>query len=155
MTATEKMCRKCRTRLPLEDFYADKGGKDGRLNACKRCLRRIQKQRYRENAGGYRDRMLARASARGAEVRRPGRMRAQYGLTAGEFASLLESQGGVCAICRKPPSGRWRRLFVDHDHHTGAVRGFLCSRCNLGIGHFYDDASLLTDAARYLQKGLR
>ncbi|NBU34381.1 hypothetical protein EBS40_07195 [bacterium] len=56
-----------------------------------------------------------------------------YGITLEQYDELLESQGGVCAICREMcVSGR--RLCVDHDHDTGKVRGLLCGRCNFGIG---------------------
>ena len=44
--------------------------------------------------------------------------------------TLLELQGGVCAICSRPP----KIPHCDHDHKTGAVRGTLCSGCNLLLG---------------------
>lgn len=72
-----------------------------------------------------------------------------YGITAEEYAELLDKQGGRCAICRCVP--RSIRLAVDHDHKTGAVRGLLCKRCNhdlLGGGH--DDIEVLYRAIEYL-----
>ena len=51
-----------------------------------------------------------------------------YGLSADDYGTLLEAQGGRCAICRARPKSK--RLAVDHDHKSGAVRGLLCSRCN-------------------------
>ena len=62
---------------------------------------------------------------------------AKYGLTIDAYRSLLKQQDGRCAICggenviRK--SGKLRKLFVDHNHSTGEVRGLLCHRCNVGI----------------------
>lgn len=41
---------------------------------------------------------------------------------------MLETQGGGCAICKRPP--KKLRLSVDHDHKTGLVRGLLCFGCN-------------------------
>ncbi len=35
-------------------------------------------------------------------------------------------------------------------HETGAVRGLLCRKCNLGIGHMEDDYWLVSKAADYL-----
>jgi hypothetical protein len=61
--------------------------------------------------------------------RRDYMLRHRYGITAAQYDSLLEDQGGVCAICaRSNASGR--RLHTDHDHATGKVRGLLCERCN-------------------------
>jgi hypothetical protein len=42
-------------------------------------------------------------------------------------------------------------LAVDHNHKSGHVRGALCINCNLGIGQFKDDPSLLRLAALYLE----
>ena len=39
--------------------------------------------------------------------------------------SVDEWQAGRCAGC-----GVVARLLLDHDHGTGLVRGYLCSRCN-------------------------
>ena len=68
-----------------------------------------------------------------------------YGLTYGEYARLLEFQGGTCAIPSCPATGATKRLAVDHDHRTGQVRGLLCGP------HNYE---LLGKFARDLQAGL-
>lgn len=52
-------------------------------------------------------------------------------LTVDDYDLLLKRQGGVCAICGKPP--KKTRLAVDHDHKTGKVRGLLCFYCNFRI----------------------
>jgi len=62
---------------------------------------------------------------------------------------MLTKQGGVCLVCFCPPAGK--RLAVDHDHVTGAVRGLLHIRCNAGLGQFDDDPALLRQAADYLE----
>lgn len=69
-----------------------------------------------------------------------------------EYASLLERQGGVCAICRRAP--KTRRLHVDHDHHSMTVRGLLCHRCNRNLPTWVTEAWLY-DAAYYLVHGPR
>jgi hypothetical protein len=75
----------------------------------------------------------------------------RYRLTTAQFDALIEAQGNACAICgAHPPKGR--RLHIDHDHETGAVRGLLCSRCNQGVGFFRDIPELLVRAAGYLRK---
>jgi hypothetical protein len=62
------------------------------------------------------------------EYRRDWNLQRRYGIDAQEYDALLKEQGGVCAICKSPPSSK--RLSVDHDHDTGTVRGLLCVRCN-------------------------
>jgi len=66
--------------------------------------------------------------------------------------------GGRCNICggeeknNKKTNGHPMRLFLDHDHATGKVRGFLCNRCNLVLGNLNDSVSLFTAAAKYLEQ---
>lgn len=72
-----------------------------------------------------------------------------YGITASDYDSLLAAQGGKCAICRARPKSK--RLAVDHDHKTGAVRGLLCSRCNHDLmGSAWDSLALVVALWHYL-----
>lgn len=77
-----------------------------------------------------------------------------YGMSPGDYDALFDIQDGVCAICQQPETaqqkGRLRELCVDHNHKTGQVRGLLCHKCNLAIGHFKDDAALVAKALQYL-----
>lgn len=68
-------------------------------------------------------------SARG-ERRRD--LRRKYGISVKEYDAMFEQQGGVCAICSAAPNGK--RLAVDHNHTTGAVRALLCGPCNTALG---------------------
>lgn len=74
-----------------------------------------------------------------------------YGITWEEYTNLLIRQNHSCAICdTKISSKRTTKLFVDHCHDTGKVRGLLCSCCNHGLGQFKDDVGLLEKAKLYL-----
>ncbi len=79
-------------------------------------------------------------------------LRTRYGITVDVYDAMLESQGGVCAICRNT-CATGKRLSVDHDHTTGQVRGLLCQRCNRGIGHF-DSPEIILAAAKYVEQAL-
>lgn len=71
------------------------------------------------------------------------------GLTADEYALILEHQGGACAICQRA-TGKTRRLAVDHDHQSGQVRGLLCKPCNRLLGHARDSVEFFERSASYL-----
>lgn len=68
------------------------------------------------------------------------------GLLESEIPKFLELRRTEmkCAICPNPGE------VVDHDHATGLVRGKLCNHCNMGLGHFRDDVTLLASASDYL-----
>lgn len=43
-------------------------------------------------------------------------------------------------------------MHLDHDHETGATRGFLCLDCNQGLGKLRDSPDLLLRALVYLRQ---
>lgn len=71
----------------------------------------------------------------------------RYNLTPERLEEMKCTQNNACAIC-----GANTRLFIDHDHDTGRVRELLCERCNMGLGGFRDDVSLLLQAVVYLRR---
>jgi hypothetical protein len=73
----------------------------------------------------------------------------QYGLTIEQYNSILSTQGGRCRICGEE-NIQGHRLYVDHNHRTGKVRGLLCSGCNLGIGFFGESIVKMVKAIQYL-----
>ena len=44
------------------------------------------------------------------------------------------------------------RLELDHDHRTGALRGWCCGACNRGIGLLQDSLEGVLTAAAYLTR---
>ena len=80
-------------------------------------------------------------------------LEAKYGITSSDYRALLAKQDGKCAICFKDSPGCNRDHFcVDHCHRTGHVRGLLCHKCNLGLGHLMDSRQLLVSAIAYLDR---
>lgn len=93
--------------------------------------------------GATQCRPCASAAQHGAMVEKT------YGLTAEQYQTLLARQGGKCAICRARPKSK--RLAVDHDHGSGAVRGLLCSRCNHDLlGSAWDSLAMATALWHYM-----
>jgi hypothetical protein len=74
----------------------------------------------------------------------------KYGISLGEYNSLLDKQGGGCAICGKPQGVK--RLHIDHDHVSKKVRGLLCHQCNLMLGTARDSADILQVAIAYIEE---
>lgn len=74
---------------------------------------------------------------------------AAYGLTIEDEIRILVEQGNVCALCGAHPH---RQFDIDHDHRTGKFRGFLCHRCNKGLGLLGDTADAIERALAYLRR---
>lgn len=74
------------------------------------------------------------------------------GITEEQFQAQLERQGGVCAICKGLPRGRYKKFAADHCHTRGHFRGVLCPQCNSAIGLMKDDPQRLANAIDYLRK---
>lgn len=52
----------------------------------------------------------------------------------------------VCECCQKIPL-KWA---LDHDHSDDSFRGWLCDRCNTGLGKLGDNLQGITNAMNYL-----
>lgn len=79
----------------------------------------------------------------------------RFGITESQYDQLLQDQNENCAVCGRHHSVFKQRLCVDHDHHTGHVRGLLCTYCNRRVvGRYRRDsgASLLKAAYDYLNR---
>ncbi len=75
----------------------------------------------------------------------------RFKLSLEEYNDLLIQQNNLCKICNTnlPSSGHLTHL--DHNHITGKIRGFLCTNCNRGLGHFQDSVLNLEKAIIYLK----
>lgn len=137
-----KTCRKCLQEFNYTFFYIDRQ-KDGYLrlsHTCKACRSETQ------NLYKYRSR---------------------YKMTEEQIKEVRESKDLKCEICETPlknhrnttenrDSSRVRckdmdLVNIDHCHTTKKFRGFLCHKCNAGLGHFKDRPELLEKAARYIR----
>jgi hypothetical protein len=164
---SSKRCRVCGEIKPLDDFYETAGMADGHRHDCKVCNLAAKKARTALNPQANRDRVVRwqqqnreRYLAKQREYAESGRKKAvdrrsylkrTYGLTVEQYRAMLETQGGVCAICKQPRPEN-RTLHVDHDHGTGEIRGLLCFRCNNALGDFEEQYQLFQRAANYLDR---
>ena len=63
------------------------------------------------------------------------------------------SKSKVCDCCGIDPKERTLGiLLMDHDHETGAFRGWICDLCNVGIGKLGDNLEGVMNAVNYLKR---
>ena len=117
----------------IAKFYCDKNG-NRKFSRCKDCQKLVFKERW--HSRDCLDRWASRNH--------------KYNVSKEYLISLYEKQQNKCAICNQEPSTK-RGLHVDHCHKTGKVRGLLCHGCNVSLGNFKDDVSLLNNAIEYLR----
>jgi hypothetical protein len=132
----KRVCNICEKEKSLTAFGLDKESKFGRSYKCLTC------KVYKE-------------SRRQSEY--------LYGVTFEEKQKMLTAQMGLCAnrSCGKEIKFdtviRAEMAVLDHCHTTGKVRGILCNRCNLVVGHVEKKNKLkskhmLFGLTEYLQK---
>ena len=80
-------------------------------------------------------------------------LKKKYNISPDQWHSTIKAQGDRC-LCCKTLFGilRETKPCVDHCHSTGRVRGILCGRCNLLLGHANDQPAILRACARYLKQ---
>lgn len=152
-----KRCTKCLEPKPVTEFpWAPARRGVARDSRCRQCISAAMRERYQAAP----EKAKARASARYAEIQADPERRWLHslrvsayhlGLDADAVVARFEGHGGLCDICGEPPAVRHARLFIDHDHGTGELRGLLCHNCNTAIGLLRDSSDLLEQAAVYLE----
>lgn len=78
-------------------------------------------------------------------------LKSKYNLDREGYNKLINKKGLVCNICGTDKNGNRKYFHLDHCHVTDSPRGFLCSRCNSGLGFFRDNPEILSDAIKYLK----
>lgn len=63
-----------------------------------------------------------------------------------ELRKFAPNKPEVCECCHKA-TDKW---VLDHNHSNNTFRGWLCDKCNTGIGKLGDNIEGLTNALNYL-----
>lgn len=142
-----KACSSCKEVMPLSAFSVAPSYKDGRRGQCRKC--RAANQMAYKKRPGFRPSPRVNRVPDDPSKTRERKLRRKYGISPEMYAAMFALQEGACAICQRHEQ-EGRRLAVDHCHLTGIVRGLLCYRCNIGLGHFEDNAESLQAAAKYV-----
>ena len=119
-----KKCSKCKHKKE-ESCFRKRGGENYLRTECKDCTKRIDSTKKR--------------------------LKKKYGRPPSFYQ---------CPICKrttneaKGEGGKRVSSFVlDHCHISNKFRGWLCHKCNRGLGAFGDDIETLRCAIDYLSKG--
>lgn len=79
---------------------------------------------------------------------------AEIGASQEWYDQKMTEQGGRCGMCGSDQPNRHGEptevFCIDHNHHTGELRGLLCTQCNLVIGNAKDSPELLMAGVTYL-----
>lgn len=175
-----KRCPKCGVDKPKAEFYKSSQTKSGIAVYCKDCSRGLRKRFYYDNRSWaiqqsreWRKQNPEKLNAQGRDWRARNRERARatraawaennrdkrlehskaaawkyrYGLNRTEYKQFFVDHGSKCAICSTE-----KNLVIDHCHESGRLRGVLCRKCNLAIGHFDDDPKRIESAIKFLEK---
>jgi len=79
------------------------------------------------------------------------RLKRKYNLSIEEYETLIESQNNSCKVCGTHAKNNLKgKLYIDHCHTTGKVRGLLCMKCNSALGLLNDDKELIQNLLDYL-----
>jgi hypothetical protein len=163
----EKECLICEKVKPLTDFHRHSGKPDGRRNDCKLCRKnKVKRDRNPEfkrcsrckekrpnNSEHFwtypnktaKTRYRSQCIECHKKANGLSHIKRLYGITENDLDKMKKQQNLCCAIC-----GKGKKLYVDHCHNTGRIRGLLCDTCNRGIGFLQEDKDILLGALKYL-----
>ena len=123
-----------------DQFPRNSKGKNGRKSVCSICTNSAQR--------AYCKRMSKADPEQWSKWRREKHLKSFYGLTPEDYELIVISHNNCCAICGVKPI----KLYIDHCHTNGHVRGLLCQQCNTMLGMAKDNTTTLRNAIKYLEK---
>lgn len=149
-----KNCSTCGVDKNPSEYHKDVSQKDGLAFYCIVCRKKSARLYYNNNKDRFYSYNSKWKKANPGKVRATSRalkLKYNFNITVSDYDKMMLAQGGVCAIC-SGTNKDGRRLHVDHDHSTGAIRGLLCGRCNPAIGLFDDSIEVISKAVDYLKR---
>lgn len=152
LSFTHKRCPKCDTVKAVSLFYrkttqtARGWAWDSHCIDCRRAAC-VEYGSSTKDARNARLREWRRKNPTAAKkLDRRARLKRSYGLSEEQVDEMRSAQKGRCAICERSTS----RLFVDHCHTKGHVRGLLCQTCNTFLGWYERKADTILRFQKYL-----
>lgn len=136
----KRRCSRCKETKPLSKKYWRKKNNGKFMAMCKECT--VERQRELYVSRGYRSQ----------EAKRRRHLKRRFGISLEQYEDMFEKQRGRYFLCGKPPGPNdFGILDLDHCHKTKKIRKLLCRGCNLGLGGFRDNPTVLRRAAKYVE----
>jgi len=120
----DKQCIKCLKFLP-EKCFPKRGGENYLRTECKECTRKLNRERKE--------------------------LKDKYGYAPKNYRCPICDR--IEKECKGEGSETASAWAIDHCHETNTFRGWLCHKCNRGIGTFDDNIQILQKAINYLERG--
>lgn len=154
-----KKCGKCTQELLKTEFNKDKHTFDGFNAYCKNCRKADKLKYYIKNQNKIKqivkewrdaDPLRAKLSTKSSRYKLPKTL----------YQEILDKQDNRCKICKERFSNENPEC-ADHNHNCcparsmtcgKCFRGFLCNRCNKGLGMFRDNVKFLLASIDYLRE---
>lgn len=161
-------CSKCRKAKKLDAFRASVRARG--CGQCRPCMQEMKKESRERNP--EKTRLREKLAQREKYLKNPEKflmrnkqwrknnpdrvknhnLKKEYGLTIEGYNSMLRGQKGKCAICSASKNNDGKKLYVDHCHETGRIRGLLCRKCNTGLGLLGDRLKDILKVKTYLER---
>lgn len=141
------------TRILLGEPCDICGGVQRYINrySCVACSKRRAKERRAKDPLRKRAEGKQWASNNREKMREYNRAYRERKKTTPEFRSMRRRHRGYpeptrpeptqCEMCGSPPNIN-QMIYLDHCHRTNVFRGWLCGKCNIGLGALGDDIDL-------------
>ncbi len=137
-------CTKCKKQKLPEEMSLDRTRRGGLSSWCKECRKESSRTWALKHTGRTIKKPVAYDTARGYILKH------RYKMSLADYADLLDSQRGLCAVCGREASEMTYHLHVDHDHITGKVRGLLCAPCDVYLGYIKDNPEIANNLEVYI-----
>ena len=136
----------------IEEFIIQETGDKFTHKICDRCFKRLDTNEWFENNRHKKGNLITkRPSCRACRKVKNGRSITLKERSEWVSGKVKDYSAFTCPICQKTTIAGITKVVLDHNHKTGAVRGWLCESCNTGIGRFDDDPDIVKRALDWLQ----
>ena len=151
LASGSKRCPRCQETKPFTAFHKDPQSKSGIHPYCAECCRayaRAHHQKHKDRHNAERRELRKKNPERVAQWDKKNARRKR-----GQIEQPTRPKPTHCECCGRLPTncGAGKNVLVeDHCHETGKFRGWLCNRCNTGIGQLGDTHEGVLKALEYL-----